>query len=150
VLYARREFLCHSPEELFEYIWNVDEAIAARASRFVTTFNELFDEHLPEPSSATAPIFWKAHSKATIAGRCVRIAVNPTVSPPQHYHWAIERENDQLVVRDFWSPDVWTTERYREEQWKSTIRRAPIEIPTEDGVPIKLGPIRKSPRGRGG
>jgi hypothetical protein len=151
VLYARLTFCRRLPEEPFEYIWNVDETIAARARRFVTTFNELFDERLPEPSSANAPIFWNAHSRADIVGRCVRISVNPTVLPPQHYHWAIAWENDGLVVRDFWSPEVWTTERYREEQEASEpSEKGTMEKLTEDGVPIRFVDVTNWRRRRGG
>jgi hypothetical protein len=135
--------------ERYEYVWTVDETIAARARRFVSTFNELFGERLPAPASSTASEFWDAHEPGEIAGRCVRIAENRTVSPSQHYHWAIARENREWVVREFWSPEVWTTERYR-AQLSLAMKSAATEMPTEDGVPIKIASIRKSPRGRGG
>ena len=141
VLYARRFMSkCSKPEVEPEFVWAVDKRIEERASRFVSTFNELFGERLPAPASSTASIFWAAYVELEIDGRCVCIAVNQDISPPQHYHWAIDRDaNDNLLVRDFWSPEVWTTERYWEQQSGSEASESKtMETVAKDGISMKM------------
>lgn len=96
-----------------DYAWEVDDDVQERATRFVETFNALFDEHLPLPMAANAREFWDASSEWRIVGRCVRIGVDNPVSPVRHYHWAVDRHGESLVVRDFWDTKVWTTAEYR-------------------------------------
>ncbi len=102
-------------EPIHRYIWRVGDVLAERATRFVATFNALFDEDLPEPIADNAEEFFVGGRKAsTLVGRCVCIG---TSGPPanQYYHWAIFSRDGQLGVEDFWQPERWTTDRYRIE-----------------------------------
>lgn len=99
-----------------EYVWEVDDIIESRARRFVETFNDLMGERLPQPDDTNAETFWRACNEWTIIGRCVRIGFDDAVRPINHYHWAIDRDaRHELIVRDFWDTDIWTTQRYREK-----------------------------------
>ena len=112
VLYAAMVAGCGPIE--YEYEWAVDPIIQERAARFVATFNELFDESLPEPVADNAQRFSAASDGSKIIGRCVRIGLDDTVQPPRQYHWAIDHLNNKPVVKEFWDTQIWTTERYRE------------------------------------
>jgi hypothetical protein len=96
----------------FEYVWQVDPALAAAAQRFVDAFNGLFGPELPPPTAKYARIFWHAFAGAEVVGRCVRLG---QTNPPVHYyHWAVCRDReDQLAVHEFWHNEIFTTERYR-------------------------------------
>lgn len=97
-----------------KYVWEVDEIIQARAHQFVTTFNELFNDSIPDPVPDNAEQFWAACDLWSIIGRCVKIGINDRVLPTKYYHWAIDLvANEHLVVNDFWDSEIWTTERYR-------------------------------------
>ena len=111
VLYAEMVATGMPPPEIV-YEWAVDDEIAARAARFVSRFNELFNECLPEPSPANAKAFWDASDDMRIHGRCVNLG-RDQASPPSYYHWAIDHGADGLTVRDFWKPEIWTTKRYK-------------------------------------
>jgi len=101
------------------YIWQVDEDLAAQASRFVDAYNALFGEELWSPAPEHAAYFWHAYTDNDILGRCVRIGCDDRVSPIRHYHWAVCRgKYGPYAVDDFWKPELWTTQRYR-----STARR---------------------------
>jgi hypothetical protein len=121
VLYARRG-IGASPFELHPpYVWKVDEDLTRQARRFIDTFNALFGDELPPPIAAEAETYWKACDRNKILGRCVRIGDEPRVSPVQHYHWAIrEAAGGELEVEDFWSPEIWTTTRYRSTHGERT------------------------------
>jgi hypothetical protein len=96
------------------YAWQVDPALEQAARRFVDVFNTLFNETLPKPEAAQAEVYWGAGSSSYVHGRCVRLGYDDTASPVQHYHWAIQTQDDgTLAVQEFWKPEVWTTERYR-------------------------------------
>jgi hypothetical protein len=97
-----------------EYVWEVDDIIETRAQQFVTTFNELFNNSMPDPVPQNAEKFWAACDQWSIIGRCVRIGLDDRVSPVKYYHWAIDIvANEHLIVKDFWDSEIWTTERYR-------------------------------------
>ncbi len=115
VLYAMAYLGCAMNNDS-EYVWDVDPMVESRARRFVDTFNELFDECLPQPGLTHAETFWDAYEQSEIFGRCVRIGSNDSVRPINHYHWAIDIDtHHELMVRDFWDAEIWTTQRYREE-----------------------------------
>jgi hypothetical protein len=96
-----------------EFVWQVDKDLASRACRFVDTFNALFDDELPRPIAENAEGYWHAGTDNTIVGRCVRLGVDPRSSPLRHYHWAVGFDIDgKPTVHDFWSTELWTTERY--------------------------------------
>jgi hypothetical protein len=113
VLYTQVVKLCAGPRLEPTYVWAVRDDLAARAARFVTTFNSLFDENLPDPVPGNAALFWARATTRDIVGRCVRIGRDDRV-PPRHYHWAITLD-PKLTVVDFWSDEIWTTDRYRRE-----------------------------------
>lgn len=102
-----------------EYVWRVDDIIQKRAQQFVTTFNELFNDSLPEPVPQNAEKFWtNAGEWSSIGGRCVRIGADDSVIPTRHYHWTIDlTANGRLIVKDFWDDKIWTTERYRKKKF---------------------------------
>jgi hypothetical protein len=108
-----------------EYVWEVDDAIQKRATRFVETFNELLGEQLPLPVPENAAEFWVASKEWKIIGRCVRIGSDDSVRPIRHYHWAIDQGDQyRLVVNEFWDAEIWTTQRYREKQeskWRARV-----------------------------
>jgi hypothetical protein len=90
-----------------EYVWQVDEAIQARAMQFIMTFNELFNERLPRPEPINAERFWMASSEWKIIGRCVRIGFDDSIRPVRHYHWAIDRDAKyRPLVTEFWDTEI--------------------------------------------
>lgn len=93
--------------------WRVDDEIAARATRFVDTFNTLFGDDLPLPVAAEADVFWDACDENRVVGRCMALAERPGSG---FYHWAVRREQGELVVDDFWSGEAWTTDTYCAER----------------------------------
>jgi hypothetical protein len=114
VLYADEVTLCAGPVRRREFVWQVDGELARRAGHFVDTFNALFDDELPRPIAENAASYWRAGTDNIIVGRCVRLGVDPRFSPPRHYHWAVGFEIDgKPTVHEFWSTELWTTERYR-------------------------------------
>jgi hypothetical protein len=96
------------------YVWRVSPEVAKRAARFVTTFNALFVEEMPEPVADNADYFGAAAFKqGDISGRCVKLGQLQT--PAKYYHWAIVTDAEKkLAVRDFWADEIWNTERYRQ------------------------------------
>ena len=114
VLYEAVAVMCAEPIQRREFVWQVDGELARRAGRFVDTFNALFDDELPRPIAENAERYWDAGTGNTIIGRCVRFGVDPRPSPPRHYHWAVGVAIDGTpTVHEFWSTELWTTERYR-------------------------------------
>jgi len=69
----------------YEYVWQVDPALAAAAQRFVDGFNDLFGPELPPPTAKYARIFWHGFDGAEVVGRCVRLG--QTDPPARYYHW---------------------------------------------------------------
>ena len=111
VLYAEAVPFCDPP--LRQFTWDVDHDLINQATRFVTEFNSLFDDNLPLPTAAAAELYWHAYNESSILGRCVRLGYDPPHQPIRHYHWGICLSGDELIVQEFWHPEVWTTERYR-------------------------------------
>jgi hypothetical protein len=114
VLYAEVMLGSAMVPELPKYIWNVDKELAEQARRFIDVFRTLFGEHLPPPEPSQAESYWYACKDNEILGRCVRLGYNDAMSPVLQYHWAICRGDDgNFTAREFWHPEVWTTQRYR-------------------------------------
>jgi hypothetical protein len=113
----------------FEYVWQVDPALAAAAQRFVDAFNGLFGPELPPPTAKYARIFWDAFGGAEVVGRCVRLGL--TDPPVRYYHWAVCRNaENQLAVHEFWHDQIFTTERYRRgdlQRYSEVPRRRVLE-----------------------
>lgn len=99
-------------EIVFE--WRVDPLLAERGRKFVTTFNDLFAETLPLPQAEAAESYWMAATMAHLPGRCVRIGYDDRTLPHRQYHWAVCESGEAEVVHEFWSEEIWTTERFRE------------------------------------
>ncbi len=118
VLYAAIALGCPPEDEEPQYIWRVDDELTQRAVRFIDTFNALFDESLPTPSLENAERYWDAWERSNVVGRCVRIGTDIYSAPERQYHWAITCDNEgKMVVKEFWDTEVWTTERFRGEQY---------------------------------
>lgn len=98
----------------YRYEWRVDPELERRAVKFVATFNELFSDKLPAPVQAAAQRYWLASELSHWHGRCVRIGSPDDGESTQHYHWAIHEIDQQEFVHDFWSADLWTTERFEQ------------------------------------
>lgn len=114
VLYAMRTLSRAPAMPRFEYLWRVDDALAAAAQRFVDAYNGLFGLELPPPTARYARIFWDAFAEADVIGRCVLLG--GTDRPVRYYHWAVCRgAEDSLSVHEFWHAQIVTTERYRRD-----------------------------------
>jgi hypothetical protein len=119
VLYAEVLTLGISAEPQYEYHWQVDEHVAQAANHFIDTFNAFVPDALPRAEAANAEWFFKGYADNDIIGRCVRIGQSEDGT--QHYHWAIAAKQFspdafELDVDEFWSEQLWTTEKYRQEQ----------------------------------
>jgi hypothetical protein len=96
------------------YTWAVDEELCRDATRFVDTFNDLFDDSLPAPHAMHAALYWDAGAHSKIHGRCVRLGYDNQVTPYRHYHWGVRlKSGGGFELHEFWDSEVWTTERYR-------------------------------------
>lgn len=112
VLYAHWVLGAAAAPVTFVYEWAVDPMVAERAERFIATFNDLFHETLPPAISELAELFWNAFDESRVFGRCVRLGADASMT--RHYHWAVTTERGNLIVRDFWSTELWTTERFNQ------------------------------------
>jgi hypothetical protein len=97
-----------------EYEWEVSEEISKNANRFIDEYNLQFGSKLPFAKSENAKVFFEAYNSNELEGRCVRIGTDIQSKPTRYYHWKIDRTQDgSLTASDFWSEELWTTERYR-------------------------------------
>lgn len=118
VLYAELGAGLHRPG--YVYDWKVDAEVERASRRFIETFNELFGDELPPPGQLNAERYWHAAGDNRVAGRCVRLGKDG-LEPPRYYHWAIPMTmslnagHAGSAIEDFWSPEIWTTERYRRD-----------------------------------
>ncbi len=112
-LYAERARFARKAEPPRRYIWRVDPEIARRGALFVTAFNALFGEELPEPIAENAQDFHDAGTTWNPSGRCVCIGQTQT-DPARYYHWAIVSAADgSFSVEEFWDDMEWSTGQYR-------------------------------------
>lgn len=100
----------------YQYQWNVSPALEERASQFVSAFNILGAENLPEPTAKNAEFYYLQSDQNHIIGRCIRIGFDDSSSPAKHYHWAIRPPSHTPRIEEFWSEDIWTTKRYHDEK----------------------------------
>ncbi len=119
VLYAELITLGIHVEPEFSFKWCVDDELAIAANRFIETFNRFVPGALPEAEAGNAEKFYKGFKDNDVIGRCVRIGKSP-VGPP-YYHWAIVARHVpgnqvELEIDEFWSTNIWTTEKYRSYQ----------------------------------
>lgn len=123
-LYDERSRLSREPAHppIPVYVWRVSDELTRRGARFVVSFNELFDDDLPEPVAENADLFFEAADKKNIIGRC--ICIGETTQPERFYHWGIRRGADgEATVEEFWDTKLWTTEGYAMRQ---VLTRAPF------------------------
>lgn len=113
VLYAQVVVAAAARPPKYEYVWDVRPELTGAAQRFIDTFNALFGEDLPAAEPDHAKQYWFARQRNEIVGRCARLGTDDA-TPPNHYHWAIERSG--AAVEEFWDTEVWTTHRYRSER----------------------------------
>jgi hypothetical protein len=114
VLYAEQFLGSGGPPPRPQYVWKVNEELASRAERFVSTFNELFDGELPHPGPSQAEHFWLAYQDNEITGRCVCIGSDDTTAPVRYYHWVIECSREgEWTVRAFWDTQIRSSSQQR-------------------------------------
>jgi hypothetical protein len=98
----------------YRYEWDVDAELTASANRFIKTADRFVQVPLPRAEPKNAEAFFDAFDNSDVVGRCVRIGADETGT--QHYHWAIHSLRGTDEVEEFWSPEIWTTTRYRAER----------------------------------
>lgn len=98
------------------YEWRVDAELATAANRFIEAFHRFVPNALLKAEARNAATFHGAFQENNILGRCVRIGYDDSVQPIRYYHWVIRAKGGQLDLHDFWSQEIWTTERYRQER----------------------------------
>ena len=98
------------------YKWDVDSKLQSKVSRFIRIFNELSSSNIKEASPENVEYYYEAFEDNEIFGRCIYIGYDDTKAPIEKYHWAIKYEAGSAIVDDFWSEDLWTTERYQDEK----------------------------------
>jgi hypothetical protein len=138
VLYAEIALTADNLDDLLqepEYQWKVSDEMEEQANRFIDEYNLLFESRLPAARPQNAKLFYDAHSENELEGRCVRIGIDIQSEPIRYYHFKIDRSEDgELMASDFWSEDLWTTERYRQSLRK---KRGDRTLYMERGWPNK-------------
>ncbi len=147
VLAALRESVClfemvgtgYRKPITYHYIWEVDDDLCRLANCFVQAFNGLVGDRygrLPKVTSDEAQNFSLCSRLNEIVGRCICIGKN---FRGDHYHWAVcmRREDEEdpgsLYVDEFWSAELWTTERYRKLQGNKMQMRPFAELEGHPG-----------------
>ena len=96
-LYAKDITVSGMPTTWPQFVWQVDPELCAAAHRFVDTFNTLFGRELPPPWQSTRMLSPPGLTNLRLsADACVWVR--------------------RLAVNEFWAPEIWTTERYRESR----------------------------------
>jgi hypothetical protein len=98
------------------YKWDVDSELQCKVNRFIKIFNELSSGNIKEANPENVEYFYEAFEGNEIVGRCIYIGYDDTKKPVEKYHWAIKYEGGKVIVDDFWSEELWTTERYQDEK----------------------------------
>lgn len=140
ILYAETSVIIGSDGPKYEYIWQVADSLAEAANRFIEIFNRLIAgpnadlrrkllpphhiggrqyDPIPAAVAENAATFYHLAKTNEILGRCARIGVRQDTD--ENYHWAIRGSHDWttslgMEVDEFWSKEVWTSERYRAEK----------------------------------
>lgn len=99
---------------IYQYEWKVDALLEQKANQFITTFNQLTNNTIPVAQAQNAELFYDAWQKNHIEDRCIYIGFNELKEPIEYYHWAVEYNQGGLTVKEFWSNEICTTEKYRE------------------------------------
>lgn len=109
------------------FTWGVSESVASVAARFVFSLAETTGIMLPEPEANASQIYGQAARDAELMGRCILIGER-FGNPYPYYHWYIDAQNEEFIVKDFWSDKVWTTDG---------IRQMPVHRRPASGVRIE-------------
>lgn len=125
ILYAEKIMRGMIQTPRYEFIWKVDNSFAKIANQFIEEFNSFLPDHpkgIPKAEPENAWRFFRAASENKILGRCANLGSDDSLSEIHYYHWAITKQNEKFVLDDFWSRELWTTEKYTLEQerlgWK--------------------------------
>lgn len=102
------------PPEI-RYEWNVDSKLEDSINQFIDRFNILTESSVKNANAQNVEYFYDAFEENKIAGRCIFIGLDDRKDPIENYHWAIKYSQGDFIVDDFWSTDIWTTERYEKE-----------------------------------
>jgi hypothetical protein len=111
-LYGAVAVGCAMIPPTFVYKWSVDAGLQNKVNRFIRTFNELTSGAIKLAEPENIEYFYEAFEENEIMGRCIYIGYDDTKDPIKRYHWAIKYEEGSAIVDDFWSEELWTTERY--------------------------------------
>jgi hypothetical protein len=98
------------------YKWDVDSKLQSKANRFIKIFNEFSSSNIKEARPDNVEYYYDAFEDNEIIGRCIYIGYDDSKTPIEKYHWAIKYESGRAIVDDFWSEELWTTERYQNEK----------------------------------
>ncbi|VUD69440.1 hypothetical protein TDB9533_04810 [Thalassocella blandensis] len=98
------------------YRWDVDSKLQSKVNLFIKIFNELSSSNIKEAGPENVEYYYDAFEDNEIFGRCIYVGYDDTKTPIEMYHWAIKYEAGSAIVDDFWSEDLWTTERYKDEK----------------------------------
>lgn len=127
--------------------WRVDDALAEAANRFIETFNRFVPQASPAACADNAEAFYEAYADDDLVGRCVRLG---KTDDGQNYHWAICLNRDLTPrVDTFWSNNLWTTARYRENMshWPFDVGGVPGESTmTQEELWANAGAIKRQVR----
>jgi hypothetical protein len=125
ILYAEKIMRGTISEPRYKFVWKVDNHFAKVTNQFIEEFNGFLPDYLkgiPLAEPENAEEFFRAASKNKILGRCANLGADDSLPEPLYYHWAITKQNEELVLDAFWSRELWTTEKYTSEQirlgWK--------------------------------
>ena len=111
----------------------MDAALAQSANRFIDLYNRLvaaanaalssnvteggaFEWYarrpMPPATAKSAEFYHDLAADNEIVGRCVHVGTRTDTN--EKYHWAIRAAGGRagLEVHDFWSAELWTTDRY--------------------------------------
>jgi hypothetical protein len=93
--------------------WRVDKAVEEYARDVIDGYGELTEMKLQPvtPENVSAYL-----DQAESPIRCVNIAIDERVMPPQFYHWATTFDGDSLQVVDFFRDRVVTTKDWLKEK----------------------------------
>lgn len=107
---------CAMEQPTIRYKWNVDPELENKVNQFIDKFNLLTGSSVKNAKSDNVEYFYEAFEENEIAGRCIFIGFDDRKDPIENYHWAIKYSQTGFFVDDFWSGEIWTTQRYENEK----------------------------------
>lgn len=125
--------------DLPHFVWAVSKDVARVAGRFVSSLAETTGIILPKPEATSTQVYGQAAREAELVGRCILIGERSGNRYP-FYHWYLDAQNGQLIVKDFWSSHVWTTD---------SLRHIPVNHRPATGAQVGAPDQDNEPNGRG-